>query len=55
MIVVIQNEIPNPKKPMSLEDMSEKQIVAYVGKRLSNLSRPAKRRNKGVSPSLVTA
>ena len=26
MIVVSQNEIPNPKKPTSLEDTSEKQM-----------------------------
>ena len=57
MIIVIQDEIPNPKKPASLNKLTEQQIAACVAKRLGENDKPAKkqRRNKGPQSSLVTA
>ena len=57
MIIEIQTEIPNPKKPPSLDKLTEQQIVAHVAKRLGESDRPAKkqRRNKGAQSSLVIA
>ena len=52
MIVVIQDEIPNPRKPPSLNKMTEQQIVAYVAERLG---KKKQRRNKNTQPSLLTA
>ena len=52
MIVVIQDEIPNPRKPTSLNKMTEQQIVAYVAERLG---KKKQRRNKNTQSSLLTA